>query len=158
MKAFPTKSFFLKPIASRLYAFATEKMRCAFTDCYELLVPGLRLWIALGCSAEERTHPQPVDVDIRINFAKQPVGCLSDKLSDVSCYKRIAEEVIESVKGRSFHLIEFLAAQIFDVVAKEIGPVEAGLEVTITKPNHPVPHIQKGIVFKYRRSLPQKRT
>ncbi|MFI5342713.1 MAG: dihydroneopterin aldolase [Chlamydiales bacterium] len=119
-------------------------------------MPGLRLWISLGCSVEEKSNPQPVDVDIRINLSKEPFGCHSDQLIDVICYKAITEQVIEFVKNRSFNLIEFLAARIFETVAKQIDRKGALIEIVITKPNHPVPHVQKGIVFKYRRRLLQK--
>ncbi|MDR2540086.1 MAG: dihydroneopterin aldolase [Chlamydiales bacterium] len=116
----------------------------------------MRLWVSLGCSIEERANPQPVNVDIRIGSPKEPIGCHSDQLSDVVCYKMIAEPVIESVKNRSFHLIESLAAHVFAVVVKQYDLSGFTVEVVITKPNHPVPYIQKGMTFTYRRRLSQK--
>ena len=126
------------------------------TDHYELLIPGLRFWVSLGCGVEERANPQPVDIDVRIEFPKEPIGCHSDHLKDVVCYKTLAEVIIESVKDRSFKLIEFLAAHIFESVANYLNPDGSFLEITVTKPNHPVPHILKGVKFKYSRRLPQK--
>ncbi len=127
-----------------------------FVDFYELLIPGLRLWVFLGCGVEEKTNPQPVDVNIRINFPQEPIGCHSDQLRDVVCYKSLTELVIESVKNRSFDLIEFLAAHVFEAITTQFGLGGSVVEVVVTKPNHPVPHVQKGIVFKYCRRLPQK--
>lgn len=120
------------------------------------MIPELRIWVSLGCSTEEKVNPQPVNVDIRINFPKEPIGCHSDQLSDVVCYRVITEAVIDSIKNRSFNLIESLAAHIFVVVTKQYNLNGSALEIVITKPNHPVPHIQKGIIFKYHRRLPQK--
>lgn len=128
-----------------------------FVDFYELLIPGLRLWISLGCGIEEKTNLQPVDIDIRINFSQEPIGCHSDRLDDVVCYKSLTELVIESVKNRSFDLIEFLAAHIFEAITTQLNGLDGSVvEIVVTKPNHPVPHVQKGIVFKYCRRLPQK--
>lgn len=120
---------------------------------YELFVPGLRLWASLGCSREEQANPQPVDIDIRIRFPQEPAGCRSDRLQDVVCYQTLTEWIVESMKNRSFHLIEFLAAHIFKVMAMEPNLSGAVVEIAVAKPNHPVPHVQKGIVFKYCRKL-----
>lgn len=95
-------------------------------------------------------------MDIGIAFSQEPLGCRSDDLVDVFCYKMIAEKVIESVKGKSFHLIEFLAAYIFEALIKHFSLEGAILEIRVTKPHHPVAYVQKGIVFKYRRRVPQK--
>ena len=127
-----------------------------FSDFFDLLIPGLRLWISLGCSVEERSNLQPVDVDIRMKFFQEPRGCCSDQLVDVVCYKTVVEQVMDSVKDKSFNLIETLAARIFECVAQQPNLDDALIEITVTKPNHPVPHVQKGMVFKYCRRLPQK--
>jgi len=126
------------------------------THYSELSIPGLRLWISLGCSAEERATPQPVDIDIKIQFAQELLGCSTDKLSDVVCYDTLVKQVINALQNRSFHLIEFLAAFIFAAVEKQLQKAEAIVEVTVTKAHHPVPHVQKGIAFKYCRRVSQK--
>lgn len=128
----------------------------AFEEEYELLVPGIRLWISLGCSPEERRHPQPVDVDVRMTFSKEPLGCKTDSLKDVVCYQTVAELILESLKNRSFHLIESLASSILDLLVKKMNLHDLLLEVAVSKPNHPVPHIHRGIVFKAKRKLSQK--
>jgi len=139
-------------------------------------------------------------------------GCYSDKLEEVVCYHTLTEKVIASLHKKSFHLIEFLAARIFESVEQHLQPLvllpvnschsgcvkapglrlskrggiskqytpplrqlnhgsfhaspsgrnlreealDAVIEVTVTKPNHPVPHIHKGVVFKYCRRVSQK--
>lgn len=160
-------------------------METKLREHYTLLIPGLHLWVSLGCSPEERFKPQLVEIDILIRFVEQPLGCQSDKLSDVCCYDTIVKELIASTKHQSFHLIEFLAARIFDLVAAQlyrkssdalhaekfqssldlndcqergrlacgINTKETEIEVTITKPNHRVSQVQKGMVFTYCKTL-----
>jgi len=122
-----------------------------FTDFYELLIPGLRLWVSLGCSAEDRLSLRRIDVAIRITSSQQPRGCHSDQLDDVVCHQRVTAQVIDSVKDRHFNLIESLASCIFECVAKQLNLNDAFIEITVAKPNHPVPHVQ----FKYCRRLLQ---
>lgn len=125
-------------------------------DYYELLIPGLRLWISLGCSVEERTNLQPVDIDIRIHFSKAPLGCHSDRIADAVCYGTLVEKVIAAIRGQSFNLIEAMAARIFETIAAQPNLGGTFVEVLVAKPNHPVPDVQKGMVFKYGRHIPQK--
>ena len=49
-----------------------------------------------------------------------------------------------------------MAARIFEALANQPNLADAIVEIVITKPNHPVPFVQKGMVFKYCRSLSQK--
>ena len=42
----------------------------------------------LGCSAEERATPQPVDLDLAVRFAELPAACESDKLEDTRLLRR----------------------------------------------------------------------
>ena len=116
----------------------------------------MRLWVSLGCTPEEIANPQPVDVEIKIQLRNEPIGCQSDCLSDVICYKMTVDKVIEATKSRTFHLIEHLAATIFTAVVEAIAPQEGSLEITVEKPNHPIPHVNKPMVFRLHRRLPQK--
>ena len=83
-------------------------------------------------------------------------GFYSDKLEEVVCYHTLTEKIVASLQNKSFDLIEFLATRIFELAEQFIYPVDAVIEVAVTKPHHPVPHIQKGIVFKYCRRVSQK--
>jgi dihydroneopterin aldolase len=142
------------------YPFAElNEKELLFTDHYELFIQGLRLWVSLGCSVEERYHLQPINIDIKVAFSHQPLGCQSDQLSDVLCYKMVVERIIETLHNQSFNLIESLAARIFDAIADQLTDYDQQgvvLEVVIAKPNHPVESVHGAITFTYRRSLPQK--
>jgi len=126
------------------------------TNHNELSINGIRLWVALGCSTEERTNLQPVDVDVKIDFVRELTGFQTDQIEDVYCYKTLVEHIVEGIQGKSFNLVEFLAMQIFSIVEKFLGKEEATVDVSVSKPNHPVMHVNKGIVFRYTRRIPQK--
>lgn len=105
---------------------------------------------------EERSTLQPIDVTIVIDFSKEPIGCQSDDLSQVCCYKILSEQIVQSIENKSFHLIESLAAHIFDIVAHQINGDDGVIEVTVIKPYPPVQHIQKGVAFTYCKQISQK--
>lgn len=121
---------------------------------YILLIPKLRLWVPLGCTLEERANPQPVDIDIKIDFLNEPTGCQSDKLTDVVCYDTLSKKISKAVTTRSFNLIEFLAAYIFEVIASQVKQ-QCIVEVSVAKPNHPVLGVNAPIVFKYAKKINQ---
>lgn len=128
------------------------------TEYSELIIPGLRLWLSLGCSPEERAVPQPVDIDVRIKFFQELPGCSSDHLHDVLCYHTLVEHVTASIQHHSCHLIEYLAKRIFTLIEDKFSSIlqDALMEISVTKPNPPVPNVQRGITFKYARRVPQK--
>lgn len=108
----------------------------------------------MGCSLEEKANPQPIDVTIKLHFFNEPFGCQSDQLYDVACYKTIVDTVIQTITNRSFNLIEFVAAQIFNAIASQLTQ-NGVLEVNIAKPHHPVANVHEPVVFKFARRLPQ---
>jgi len=126
------------------------------SDYSELCIPGLRLWLSLGCSEEERKTLQPVDVDIKIQFMQDLPGFYSDEISEVICYHTLVKNLVASIQDQSFHLIEFATTQIFESVVNQLRGIDAVVEIVLTKMNHAVPHIHKGIAFKYARRVSQK--
>lgn len=70
----------------------------------------------------------------------------------------IVERITETLQNRSFNLIEFLAALIFDAVSHQLTHLDQQgsiIEVVIAKPNHPVMNVHGAMTFKYCRRLPQ---
>ena len=126
------------------------------TNHNELIIKGLRLWVALGCSVEEKTNLQPVDIDIKIDFINELKGSQTDSIADVYCYSTLVGLVFDEINSQSFNLVEFLATKVFAVIETFLGSEEAYVEVSVSKPNHPVMHVNNGIVFRYSRRTPQK--
>lgn len=114
-----------------------------------LMVRGLRLMVHLGCGAEERRNPQPVDLDLALKFTRPPSGCESDELEDTVCYGELSERLAAYCEGKQFKLVESLAAQLFRV-AKETTNVkfrDAVLSLRVTKLHPPVANLNGGVTF-----------
>lgn len=114
-----------------------------------LVVRGLRLMIHLGCGAEERRNPQPVDVDLAFRFKEAPVGCETDELADTVCYAELSERLASYCEGKEFKLVESLAAQLFRVAKETLAREYSDGELTlrVTKLHPPVPNLNGGVAF-----------
>jgi dihydroneopterin aldolase len=105
-----------------------------------------RLAVRLGCAAEERAAPQPVDLDLAIRFAEPPPACTSDRLDDTVCYADLIELARQCVAGREFHLVEHLAHELFARL-RPLVPADARLWLRATKLEPPVEGLAGGVAF-----------
>lgn len=112
----------------------------------ELKIKGLSLSLRLGCSAEERLNPQPVEIDLTIRFETPPRGMVTDRLEDTVCYDALVGAIKEVTSDREFSLIEHLANEILTSL-RRIVEAEHELRVTVRKVSPPVPEITKGAEF-----------
>ena len=112
----------------------------------ELTIRGILLPIRLGCSADERLNPQPVEIDLTIRFETPPRGMVTDRLEDTVCYDRLVSAIKQVVTDREFSLVEYLAKEIFDSL-RSIVESEHELRVTVRKVSPPIPEITKGAEF-----------
>jgi len=85
---------------------------------------GARLEVRLGCSAEERAEPQPVDLDLAVRFRELPKACA----------------------GREFQLVERLAHELFGRL-RALVPEDAELWLRATKLRPPVTGLHGGVAF-----------
>ena len=72
---------------------------------------GLRATGTHGASPEERSRPQPFEVDVDVEADLGPAG-RSDALADTVDYGGLAEAVVRTVEGECFSLLERLAERI----------------------------------------------
>jgi dihydroneopterin aldolase len=88
---------------------------------------GLRTMAIHGVLPEERSRPQPfeVDLDLVVDLDR---AARSDDLTQTVDYAVLAERVIEVVEGPSFGLLEALASAIADTVLVD----ERVREATVT--------------------------
>ena len=112
----------------------------------ELTIRGVLLPIRLGCSAEERLEPQPVEIDLTIRFETPPRGMVTDRLEDTVSYDVLVRAIKEVASDREFSLIEHLANKIFTSLKNILGP-EHELRVTVRKVSPPIPEVTKGAEF-----------
>ena len=112
----------------------------------ELTIKGISLPLRLGCSAEERLNPQPVEIDLTIRFETPPRGMVSDRLEDTVCYDALVSAIKEVTSDREFSLIEHVANETLTSL-RRIVEAEHKLRVTVRKVSPPVPEITKGAEF-----------
>jgi dihydroneopterin aldolase len=105
------------------------------TDRIELR--GLRARGRHGCLAAERELGQEFVVDVALGLDLHPAA-VGDDLSRTVDYGTLAGRLIAVVRGKPVNLIETLAERLAAVCLDEERVEE--VEVTVHKPNAPVPH------------------
>jgi dihydropteroate synthase len=90
-----------------------------------------------GVGDEERSRPQPFEVDVTARADLAPAAG-SDRLDDAVDYAALQRLVIDEVGKRSFHLLETLAATIGQAVLDR-WPIVDEVEVAVRKPAAPMP-------------------
>lgn len=109
---------------------------------------GMRFPGRHGVTPEERAEPQPFEVDLVLRFDLSRAAA-SDDLVDTVDYASVFETTRRIVLGRSFNLIEALAAAIGDAVLAE-HPVD-DVEVRLRKPKAPLPGAFETVEVRIRR-------
>jgi 7,8-dihydroneopterin aldolase/epimerase/oxygenase len=99
----------------------------------KLALKNLKLEVILGVSDEERSRSQIVILDLELAFKKLPSACFSDDLADTICYSELIAKIKQFCKNKSFHLIEYLGAQLYDFIKNIITqPVAINLSIQKT--------------------------
>lgn len=112
-----------------------------------LYVRGLELRVFLGWPKNERLEEQTVLLDMTIHFPKPPHACVTDNLEDTYCYSLLSADIQEKIESKTFHLIEHLSCEIYNIV-KLILPPHSKINVKITKHPH-IAGLTNGICFSY---------
>lgn len=112
-----------------------------------LVLSKLELSLHLGWLDEERLQKQVVFIDISIRFAKSPLACSTDQLSDTYCYAALVEVIKKQTENRSFRLVEYLAQEIYQIIKNQVGQNNAIL-IAITK-QPAIANLTGGIRFQY---------
>ncbi|QBB83450.1 MULTISPECIES: dihydroneopterin aldolase [Wolbachia] len=117
-----------------------------------LLISDLRLWVHLGCSAEEKSSPQLVSIDVDFTFKSPPSGITTDQLKDTICYLEVVQNIQSLVQGMQFNLIEHLTHEIYRAVNNLLlrkKHIISSVRVTTHKIAPPVPGVHGGVFFTY---------
>src|SRR4051812_30914732 len=88
-----------------------------------------------GVLPEERTRPQPFEVDVEIDVDLVKAG-QSDDLDDTVDYSAVSEAVSRVVKSESYQLIERLATRVGEVCRNDERV--SAVTVTVRKLHPPV--------------------
>ena len=97
---------------------------------------GMRFMGRHGVTPEERAEAQPIEVDVvmRLDLTR---AAASDELADTVDYSAVFALTRRIVEGRSFGLLEAIAAAIADGVLATF-PVDE-VEARVRKPKAPLP-------------------
>ncbi|WP_264719786.1 MULTISPECIES: dihydroneopterin aldolase [unclassified Wolbachia] len=117
-----------------------------------LLISDLRLWVHLGCSAEEKFSPQLVSIDVDVTFKSPPLGLTTDQLKDTICYLEVVQNIQSLVQGKQFNLIEHLTHEIYRAINNLLlrkKHIISSVKVTTHKTAPPVPGVHGGVFFTY---------
>lgn len=91
-----------------------------------------------GVFEHERRDGQPFVTDVTLHLDAAPAAA-ADDLTLTAHYGEVADTVVRLVTGEPVDLIETLAVRIADAVLAE-QPVAQAVEVTVHKPQAPIPH------------------
>ena len=88
----------------------------------------LETFCCVGVSDEERARPQRllVSVDMNVDFSS---ATLSDRIEKTINYHAVAQRILKFGEGRSWKLIEKLAANLADMIMIEFRPLDVAVEV-----------------------------
>ncbi len=128
-------------------------MRC------NLLISDLRLWVHLGCSAEEKFYSQLVSVNIDFTFKSPPLGLTTDRLEDTICYLEVVQSIQSLVQSKQFNLIEHLTHDIYRAINNLLVQkkhIISSIRVTTHKVAPPVPGVHGGVLFTYCNTLQEQ--
>jgi dihydroneopterin aldolase len=112
----------------------------------------LRLNVHLGCSADERTRPQPVEVSLSIHFKKNVEALQSDQLSDTVCYQDVCDQIKIAASTKEYNTVEHLAFEI----RREIQPLlrtAASADLAVHKIQPPIENLIGGVTIRLRIEL-----
>lgn len=124
-----------------------------------LLISDLRLWVHLGCSAEEKFHSQLVSVNIDFTFKSPPLGLTTDRLKDTICYLEVVQSIQSLVQSKQFNLIEHLTHDIYRAINNLLVQkkhIISSIRVTTHKVTPPVPGVHGGVLFTYCNALQEQ--
>lgn len=94
----------------------------------EILISALRLKTRIGVPDGERAAEQEVEVDLRIQPARD-FGAMRDDLSRTIDYARVCERVAELAAARPRRLIETLAEETADLILSEFDALRVEVEL-----------------------------
>ena len=112
---------------------------------------GLRATGTHGVLPEERSRPQPFEVDVDVEADLAPAG-RSDALADTLDYGALAEAVVRIVERERFALLERLAERIAEAALADERARSVTVAVRKLRPPVPVDVATAGVRITRRRS------
>lgn len=86
--------------------------------------------LSIGVFDFEHTVKQEVLLNIRIESNESPKGCVSDQLTDTTCYKELIEQILSFSATKHFNLIEHFAYEIVQLLRVKFSKESITIKVT----------------------------
>lgn len=96
-----------------------------------LTLTGLRFNASLGILEQEKTAPQPIQVDAELNQGFQPLRHADEDISNVLDYRKVRQIIIDECTAEHVNLLESLIGKVAQRLMQLPGVV--GVRVKIAK-------------------------
>ena len=96
-----------------------------------LTLTGLRFAASLGILDQEKTEPQPIQVDAELNLGTQALHPTDDEINHVLDYRKVRQIIIEECTAEHVNLLETLIGKLARRLMSLPGVV--GVRVKIAK-------------------------
>lgn len=113
------------------------------------IIERLALDASIGVYAEERAHPQPIAIAVRLYFPELP-GCTDDDDGVFIDYDALCKRLVKTVERQHFQLIEYMANELFQqarTYLDEHNGQAVALWLKLTKCKPAVAHLEQGASF-----------
>ncbi len=77
-----------------------------------LTLTGLRFAASLGILDQEKTAPQPIQVDAELNLGTQALHPQDDEINHVLDYRKVRQIIIDECTGEHVNLLETLIGKL----------------------------------------------
>ena len=96
-----------------------------------LTLTGLRFAASLGILEQEKTAPQPIQVDAELSLGVQPLAPRDDDIGHVLDYRRVRQIIIDECTAEHVNLLESLIGKLANRLMQLPGVL--GVRVKIAK-------------------------
>jgi FolB domain-containing protein len=94
----------------------------------KITIADLEIFLRVGVPDEERARPQRVLLTVEMDFDFTSAA-RTDRINETIDYFAVAQRLLKVGEGRSWKLIEKLAADVADLVLSEFKPQRVTVEV-----------------------------
>jgi dihydroneopterin aldolase len=121
-----------------------------------LVIKGLEFQGHIGITAEERRDPQPIGIDVEVDYPEGAMANASktDDIARAIDYARISARMVEIGLSREFRLLETLADEITAALFAEF-PI-AGIRLWVKKLVPPIKNIRDSVGVRIDRQRPAR--